>query len=138
MKNLVIEVLALHCLPDGDRPASLARFFTAVAADVMTGVQDPAGHCGEIQPDLDRAKVRESLLAAAELANRALDAAAADVDRAVCLWRQVFGQAFPEPSSGCAAFTDQTSRGLGAALLGAATGGPAATATPRRRIRDVP
>ena len=64
----------------------------------MSGVNDPAGYCGEIQPDLDRAKTRDTMLAAAELANQALDADAADeTDRALCLWRQVFGPAFPEP-----------------------------------------
>jgi hypothetical protein len=138
MKNLVMEVLALRCLPGGDRPTALARFFTSAAADVMTGVQDPAGHCGEIQPGLDRAKAREALLAAAELANRALDASAADdLDRAVCLWRQVFGPAFPEPPSGCAGLGANSSRGSGAALFGAATAAAAVAARPRR-IRDVP
>jgi hypothetical protein len=139
MKNLVMEVLALRCLPDGDRPTSLARFFTAAAADVMTGVDDPAGYCGEIQPYLDRSKAWVGLLAAAESANRALDAAAAnDLDRAVCLWRQVFGAAFPEPPSGCAGLGDNASRGSGTALFGAGAAGMAAATVPRRRIRDVP
>jgi Second Messenger Oligonucleotide or Dinucleotide Synthetase domain len=139
MKNLVMEVLALRCLPDGDRPTSLARFFTAAAADVMTGVHDPAGHCGEIQPDLDRAKARDALLATAELANRALDAAAADdLDGAVCMWRQVFGPAFPEPPSGCAGLGGKASRSSATALFGAGASGMAAATAPRRRIRDVP
>jgi hypothetical protein len=139
MKNLVMEVLALRCLPDDARPPALARFFTAAAADVMTGVHDPAGHCGEIQPDLDRPKARDALLAAAELASRALDAAAADdLDRAVCLWRQVFGRAFPEPPGGCGGLGGKASQGSGAALFGAGATGLAAATAPRRRIRDVP
>ena len=138
MKNLVMEVLALRCLPGGDRSAALAQFFTAAAADVMTGVQDPAGYCGEIQPGLDRAKARDSFLAAAELASQAVDAeAAGDLDRAVCLWRRVFGPAFPEPPGGCSATSDKTASRSASALFGAATG-TAATAAPRRRIRDVP
>lgn len=138
MKSLVVEVLALRCLPDADRPTALARFFTAAAADVMTGVHDPAGHCGEIQPDLDRAKARECLLAAAEQANHALQAATDDdLDRAVCLWRQVFGPAFPQPPSGCSGHGGNDARGAGAALFGAGATG-ATTAAPRRRIRDVP
>ncbi len=139
MKNLVMEVLALRCLPDGDRPEALARFFTAAAADVMTGVHDPAGHCGEIQPDLDRVKAREALLAAADVANRALDAwTAGELDLAVCLWRQVFGPAFPEPASGCAGLGGKASRGSGVALFGAAAVGVGAVAARARRIRDVP
>lgn len=138
MKNLVMEVLALRCLPGGDRPTALAQFFTAAAADVMTGVHDPAGHCGEIQPDLDRAKARDSLLAAADLASQAVDAAAGgDLGRAVCLWRQVFGPAFPQPPGGCPGTGDKTASGSAAVLFGAAAG-TAATAAPRRRIRDVP
>lgn len=139
MKNLVIEVLALRCLPEGNRPDALARFFTAAASDVMSGVNDPAGYCGEIQPDLDRAKTRETMLAAAELANQALDADAADeTDRALCLWRQVFGPAFPEPPTGCAGTRGTTARGSATALFGAATAAAASTPARPRRIRDFP
>jgi len=139
MKNLVMEVLALRCLPDGDRPDALAQFFTAAASDVMSGVYDPAGYCGEIQPDLDRAKARETMLTAADLANQALDADAADeADRAVCLWRQVFGPAFPEPPSGCAGTRGTTARRSATALFGAATAGTASASTRPRRIRDFP
>jgi hypothetical protein len=139
MKNLVMEVLALRCLPDGDRPDALARFFTAAASDVMSGVHDPAGYCGEIQPSLDRAKVRESLLAAADLANQALHAAAADdLDHSVCLWRQVFGPEFPAPPSGCAGSGGVASRGLAATLFGAAAASAAAAPARPRRIRDFP
>jgi hypothetical protein len=132
-KSLVMEVLALRCLPVDDRPRALARFFTAAASDVMGGVFDPAGHCGEIQPDLDRSHLRERLLAAGDLASRALAAeAAGDLDRAVCLWRQLFGPTFPEPPSGC---PDRSASAIGdhtATLTGAAVGAP------RRRIRDIP
>jgi hypothetical protein len=134
-----MEVLALRCLPDGDRPEALARFFTAAASDVMYGVHDPAGYCGEIQPSLDRAKVRESMLTAADLANQALDVASADdLDRAVCLWRQVFGPEFPEPPSGCAGPGEKASRSLGAALFGATAASTASAPARPRRIRDFP
>jgi len=132
MKNLVMEVLALRCLPVDDRPRALARFFTAAASDVMGGVFDPAGYCGEIQPDLDRSHIRECLLAAGDLANRALAAeAAGELDRAVCLWRQLFGPTFPEPPSGC---PDRSASAIGdhtATLTGPVV-------APRRRIRDIP
>jgi hypothetical protein len=137
MKNLVMEVLALRCLPDGDRADALARFFTAAASDVMSGVHDPAGYCGEIQPGLDREKARESMLAAAELANQAL-AAADNPDHAVCLWRQVFGPEFPEPPAGCAGSDRKTARGLASALFGAAAASTASAPAKPRRIRDFP
>ena len=139
MKNLVMEVLALRCLPAGDLPAALARFFTAAASDVMSGVHDPAGYCGEIQPSLDREKTRESLLAAAELANQALDAAAADdLVRAVCLWRQVFGPEFPQPPGGCAGSGEKAARGSASVLFGAAAASTASEPAKPRRIRDIP
>jgi predicted nucleotidyltransferase len=108
MKSLVAEVLALHCIPHAEpgtvlrRPEALARFFTAAAAHVMGGVVDPAGWCGEIQPDLDRAAVRARLLEAADVAGRALEAQRrGEHAAAICLWREVFGDAFPEPLGGC-------------------------------------
>lgn len=127
MKSLATEVLALRNLPPNqERPQALAQFFTAAATDVMYGVFDPAGHCGEIQPDLDREAARKKLLEAAGFANQALDAEnAGDLDRALALWAKVFGSEFPQPAG-----VRGTSRSAPVA---------ASVATPtRRRIRDIP
>jgi len=100
VKSLVMEVLALHHLPGGfSRSESLKRFFTASATAVGNGpVTDPAGLCGEIQPDLDRVGLRDSLLNAADLADQACDAAdEGHTDDAKKLWREVFGDDFPAP-----------------------------------------
>jgi hypothetical protein len=102
MKSLVVEVLALHHLPVAPRPEALQRFFTAAAVAVGLPVTDPAGLCGEIQPDLDRAHARTSLQAAADIAWEARAAEArGDTDEAICLWRRVLGPEFPEPPVGC-------------------------------------
>ena len=73
IKSLAAEVLALRCLPDLptnelSRSVALLRFFTAAAPAVMLPIRDPAGYCGEIQPDLDRAKVSGLLREAADIA----------------------------------------------------------------------
>ncbi|MEZ0108761.1 hypothetical protein ABH920_002762 [Catenulispora sp. EB89] len=127
MKSLAMEVLALRCLPvQNTRAAALAQFFTAAATEVMYGVFDPAGHCGEIQPDLDRDATRSKLLEAAELANEALDAETAqDADKAVALWTQLFGAEFPQPSGQQSAAKPASA--VAATLI-----------APRRRIRDIP
>lgn len=98
-KSLVMEVLALQCLPrSGNRPDALRQFFAAAAVQVNLGVVDPAGHCGVIQPDLDTAALRDALLEAADLADRACDQAARnDIDGARRTWREVFGSDFPAP-----------------------------------------
>jgi len=128
MKSLAMEVLVLRCLPMLDtRAAALAQFFTAAASEVMYGVFDPAGHCGEIQPDLDREAARRALLDAADLASQALDAEAAlDADKAVALWAQVFGAEFPQPPSR-AQSADKLASAVATSLV-----------APRRRIRDIP
>ena len=141
MKSLVAEVLALTCLPSPQpgevltRPVALQQFFTAAASAVMDGVTDPAGWCGEIQPDLDRAAVRAALLEGADVAARAVAAAnRGDHDSAVCLWRSVFGADFPEPPGGCPAGRTASST----ALL---VGGAAAVTAPaliRRPVKDAP
>lgn len=97
IKALVMEVLALQCLPhSGNRPHALRQFFTAAAVQVNLGVEDPAGHCGPIQPDLDTAALRDALLDAADLADRACDQAAHnDPDGAQRSWQQLFGPDFP-------------------------------------------
>ncbi|HEX2285070.1 MAG TPA: nucleotidyltransferase [Mycobacterium sp.] len=100
VKSLVMEVLALHHLPAGSsRPDALRRFFTAAATAVGNGpVTDPADLCGEIQPDLDRVGLQNSLLNAADLADQACDAAANGyTDDAKKFWREVFGSEFPAP-----------------------------------------
>lgn len=99
IKSLVIEVLALQCLPrSGNRPEALRQFFTAAAVQVNLGVEDPAGHCGPIQPDLDTAALRDALLDAADLADRACDQAARnDPDGAQRTWQELFGPDFPAP-----------------------------------------
>jgi hypothetical protein len=104
MKSLVVEVLALQHLPVGSRPEALQRFFTAAAVAVGLPVTDPAGLCGEIQPDLDRTHARACLEAAADVAWQARAAeAGGDIYEAICLWRRVLGPEFPEPPGGCAA-----------------------------------
>ena len=107
MKSLVAEVLVLEQMPRPPalgvltRQEALQRFFTAAATAVMAGVHDPAGLCGEIQPDLDRTAVRARMLEAADLAARAVAAERnGHDDRAVRLWHDVFGPDFPAPPGG--------------------------------------
>jgi hypothetical protein len=129
MKSLLLEVLALHHLPEGERPESLARFFTAAATAVLKPVEDPAGLCGEIQPDLDRAAAAQDFTKAAESAWRAVEAEArGDTDHAACLWRAVFGEIFPEPEGGCGNGT-AAAAGVAAAI---------SIPRPRRPVREAP
>ncbi|MFG3151509.1 hypothetical protein ACGF7W_05620 [Streptomyces sp. NPDC048219] len=101
VKSLVMEVLALDSMPtSGNRSDGLRTFFTAAAARVNEGVHDPAGLCGEIQPDLDYDGLQTGLAEAAELADRACAAAAAgNTDQALRLWQEVLGDAFPAPAA---------------------------------------
>jgi hypothetical protein len=104
MKSLVVEVLALDHLPSADRPEALARFFTAASSAVWKPIVDPAGLCGEIQSDLDRAAAHAALTGAAEQAWQAVNDAARDEENAaMCGWREVFGDIYPEPDGGCGA-----------------------------------
>jgi hypothetical protein len=122
MKSLVIEVLALDLLPVTDRPTAVARFFAAAQEAVWSPVVDPAGLCGEIQPDMDRGAASSALASAADAAARAVEAdARGEGRRAMCLWRDVFGDIFPEPFGGCGAG--------GVALI---------PAVPRRKVVDAP
>jgi hypothetical protein len=133
MKSLVVEVLALVCLRiSEDRGQALEQFFTGAATAVTVAVCDPTGHCGEIQPKLDKQRANEVLLGAADLAWRANAAAARDeIPTARCLWNQVFGDAYPKPPGGC--------KGTGASAVGAAAAGSASLlARPKRPIRDAP
>ena len=83
---------------------------------------DPAGECGEIQPDLDVEKARAAISAAATASWSAVSAQdQGDTDRAACLWRQVFGDAFPEPDGGCLEPDDEVEdSGFGPFGIGAA------------------
>lgn len=126
MKSLVAEVLVLEQMPHPPqlgtltRQVALTRFFTAAASAVMSGVHDPAGLCGEIQPDLDRLAVRAKALEAADLAARAVAAEAdGDNNRALAHWRAVFGPDFPEPPKRL-------------------DGTPALVTTVRPRVKDAP
>jgi len=122
MKSLVVEVLALDHLPVADRPVAVARFFAAAQEAVWSPVVDPAGLCGEIQPDMDRGAASSALASAADAAARAVEAdARGEGRRAMCLWRDVFGDIFPEPIGGC---------GTGGVALIAAV--------PKRKVVDAP
>lgn len=125
VKSLVTEVLALHHLPTdaGNVPEALRRFFLAAAANVSDGVVDPAGYCGEIQPDLDDVVLRRSLELAADHAEKALAAVAAnDQPAALAHWREVLGEQFaPDAAAGT------TTTAAAATLV-----------TPRRPVRDAP
>jgi hypothetical protein len=103
LKGLTMEVLALDHLPrDEPRHVALEQFFVAAAEAVYQPIEDPAGHCGEIQPDLDRDAANKALREAGDLAWRANRAADRDDHKtAICLWRKVFGAVFPEPAGGC-------------------------------------
>lgn len=101
IKSLVMEVLALNCIPrSGNRATALKTFFTAAADRVHEGVRDPADLCGEIQPDLDREALSAAFAEAADLADQACAAAAAgDTDNALRLWQKIFGDDFPAPAA---------------------------------------
>ncbi|HEY8465208.1 MAG TPA: nucleotidyltransferase [Solirubrobacterales bacterium] len=91
MKSLTVEVLALANLSEeSTRPKALQRFFAAAVNAVDLPIEDPAGHCGETQPDLDRDHARACLDDAASKAWHAVNAQdAGETDRAGCLWREV-------------------------------------------------
>ncbi|MFJ8010617.1 hypothetical protein [Streptomyces fagopyri] len=107
IKSLVMEVLALNCMPkSGNRSQALKTFFTAAAVQVNEGVWDPARLCGEIQPDLDRSGLSAAFAKAADTAERACTAAAeGDTDQALRLWQEIFGEDFPAPASPAKAAT---------------------------------
>lgn len=108
ISSLAVEVLALTCLPRPPLIGSLSRtealkgFFHAAAAQVMTGVRDPAGHRGEIAPGIKRRQARETFLRMADLAAAAAAWQRSDHehgdDVAVHFLRLIFGGRFPKPS----------------------------------------
>ena len=127
LKSLAMEVLALEILTVASRPSALASFFTAASVRVFDPICDPAGLCGEIQPDMDRGAAAAEFRAAAENAAAAVEAAEREEGRsAMCRWRKVFGETYPEPPGGC--------DGSGAALLPAA----AIAAAPKRKVVNAP
>jgi len=99
VKSLVMETLALDYLPlQTNRPNALRQFFVAAAYNVVSGVQDPAGYCGDIQPDLDLDALQQALAEAADEATLALAAAAEGNETAAQWhWKAVFGDDFPAP-----------------------------------------
>lgn len=95
VKSLVMEVLALDCLSEGNRPEALKAFFAEASIHSLR-IEDPAGLSGEIQPDLDIAGLRRALEDSAHSATAALRAAANnDQPGATQHWQDVFGDAFP-------------------------------------------
>lgn len=98
VKSLYMEVLALECMPrEGERAQALAAFFTAAASYVRTQpVEDPAGVCGPIQPDLDVDALASQLDDAATTSAEAVEAEArGEIATATELWRDVLGPDFP-------------------------------------------
>lgn len=140
MKSLTVEVLALKHLPhESSRGQALYRFFTAAETAILQPIEDPAGLCGSIEPDLDVEKAKAQIAAAASHAWRAVDAAdAGETDKAACLWRKVFGDAFPEPETGCEGSDNEADA---SARFGIGTGAAAAGAIgidEPRPVRDAP
>lgn len=102
VKSLLMEVLALECMPKtGERSAALASFFASAAVRINEPVCDPADLCGPIQPDLDVIALRTALEDAADIAANARQHERWDQhDVAVRLWGDVFGPDFPKPPNG--------------------------------------
>jgi hypothetical protein len=100
VKSLVIEVLALTCLPTkGSRAEALAKFFEMAVQATYAPICDPANLCGEVQADLDYAGLREQLNQAAQKATQAmLCQSLGDIANAQRLWRDIFGDDFPSPA----------------------------------------
>lgn len=133
MKSLVAEVLAFEHLPETTTQAeALQRFFHAASLRIRDrAVEDPSGHCGEIQPGLDREAAYKTLEATSSAAWEAVNEAdAGDEDAALCHWREVFGDEFPGPEGDC----DKSSKKYSGIAVGAASGTAAGRAP--RPVRD--
>lgn len=124
LKSLTVEVLALNQLPmESSRPRALYRFFNAIEAAIENPIMDPAGECGEVQPNLDVQKAKNAISAAAKASWSAVSAQdQGDTDRAGCLWRSIFGDAFPEPEGGCPDSGDGEEEDSGFGPFGIGTG----------------
>lgn len=135
LKSLTVEVLALHHLPAGKTaPQALYRFFNAVETAIELPIEDPAGLCGPTQRRVDIDKARSAVRHAARASWEAVTAQAdGDTDRAGCLWRSIFGEAFPKPPGGC----DQADGRDGAGALGAGLSVGIGTHKPRP-VKDAP
>ncbi|MBD8485018.1 hypothetical protein IFT79_05245 [Frigoribacterium sp. CFBP 8759] len=95
VKSLVMEVLALDCLHEGNRSEALRRFFVEASTHSLE-IEDPAGLSGLIQLDLDVAGLRRALEDSAVAASAAVRAVANnDHAAATQHWQDVFGEAFP-------------------------------------------
>jgi predicted nucleotidyltransferase len=99
IKSLVMEVLALDHLPtDRNQPGAIQAFFASAAYAVESGlpIDDPAGLCGPIQPDLDTVALGDALRAAATDSQAAIVAQTNNDDAlATRKWAKVFGGDFP-------------------------------------------
>jgi hypothetical protein len=143
LKSLTVEVLALDCLKiKSSRPRALYRFFNAAELAIDQPIQDPAGLCGDIQPDLDVAKARAAIADAAKASWAAISAEdQGDTDRAACLWRSIFGDPFPEPEGGCANADEDEDEESAFGPFGIGTGAGAATGigiSDPRPVTDAP
>jgi hypothetical protein len=134
LKSLTIEVMALNHMPGGlSAPQALYRFFNAMENMIGVAVLDPAGLCGPTQRAIDWTKAGDAIRHAARVSWEAVTAQAdGDTNRAACLWRSIFGDAFPEPPGGC-----QQSNGIGAGALGAGLMVGVGSTKPRP-VKDAP
>lgn len=133
VKSLYVELLAYDCLPKaGDRQEALGAFFTAAAVRVNDPVCDPADLCGEVQPGLDVAALRDMLQDAAAIADSALWHETLGEDNvAVAKWGEIFGPDFPKADGG------GNGGGGGAGGLAGVGGGGAALDLPERVVKDI-
>jgi len=99
VKSLVIEIIALDSLhPAPTIQEALASFFAAAEIRVNSPIEDPAGHCGLIQPDLDVSVLRAAFKHGGELARRAIEEERLGrIDDALRTWRKILGTKFPAP-----------------------------------------
>ncbi len=140
MKSLVVELLALEHLEQGERPEALYRFFSAAAERIdRRTVDDPAGLCGVVDPDMDVALAKEKLDEAASEAWFAVIAQGdGKTDNALCRWRNVFGDIFPEPECGCASIEAEPDDVAGGLVIITGAGAGAAVIDEPRPIVDAP
>jgi hypothetical protein len=136
LKSLTTEVLALKHLPqESSRARALQRFFTAAELAIEMPIEDPAGLCGPTQSEIDLERARAAISAAAKASWEAVVAQdQGDTDTAACLWHTIFGDAFPEPASGCPDASSK-SNGLAGFAVGAGAG---VGAIKPRPVKDAP